>query len=62
MTMNGVFVRYRLLHCSYMNYFAFLWVEGHLPVRLPSFKVVKVFLEFNAIRGAVNCQVQKGII
>ena len=52
MTMMGVFVQFRLLLCSYKlkNYFAFLWVEGHLPVRLPSFKVVKVFLEFHAIR------------
>ena len=57
MTMKGVFVQHRLFLCSYMYFFAFLWVEGHLLVRLPSFKVVKVFLEFNAIRGAVNCQV-----
>ena len=49
MTMKGVLVQYRLFLYSYMYYFAFLWVEGHLPVRLPSFKVVKVFLEFNAI-------------
>ena len=39
----------RYLFCGKIHDFIFLWVKGHLPVRLASFWVVEVFLEFGAI-------------
>ena len=52
----------RFLLCVYMYNLILLWMNRHLPVRLPSFYVVEIFQEFDAIWSVVDCQVNKSII
>ena len=45
-----------------MKYFAFRWVEFHLPLSFPGGKIVQVFLQLAGVINTVDLPVNSSII